>query len=82
MATTDPPETGRRHYPMVFTSESAAHGYLLGVHHVDPDARLVALRREPDGTWAACLSTSASIDGDPGVRVPGAARGGMCGCGV
>ena len=69
----------RRHFPRTFQTKREAEGYLLGVHRVDPGARLVNLRQTADG-WAACLSTAKPVDGFSGLPVEEGAPGGRCIC--
>jgi len=58
---------------------AAAEAYLVGVHHSDPDARLVNLRETATG-WAACLSTEHPVDGFRGIPVDEGVPGGRCIC--
>jgi hypothetical protein len=69
----------RRHFPLRLRTKGAPEAYLLGVHRVDPDARLVNLRETGDG-WAACLSTARPVDGLTGFPVEEGAPGGRCVC--
>lgn len=63
-----------------FETKHAAEAYLVGVHRVDPDARLVNLRETGDG-WAGCLSTARPVDGFTGLPVEEeGAPGGRCVC--
>jgi hypothetical protein len=55
----------------------AAEAYLIDVHQVDPDARLVNLRETGDGC-AACLSTAEPVDVFRGLAVEEDAPGGRC----
>ena len=76
-ATLDPM---RRHFPLTFRTKHATEAYLVGVHHSDPDARLVNLRETATG-WAACLSTKRPVDGFTGLPAgEGVMPGGASAC--
>ncbi len=72
--------TMRRHYRFWFKDAKAARAALVRVRgEGHPEARLVERRREPDGRYAACLSTVRPLSSGPLGSWRGVLARGHCG---